>query len=224
MGSHCRRHPAHPVCAGLPGCPAAARRVSRRPPATPAARPREGGRARLHEGARGRVFHHDQSIDAGHRPPAAHGCQPVRLRPGNHVRRVPAAGRGDLPPARRARDGVLRGGGARARCAAGGQLLRGPPGNRGDAPGRPGAQPGAPLQGGGAVGSPEPERRRSPRRARRVPPSCGRAAAARRPGAAVGPRAPASRAVHHGPPRGPGGGSAGTGRGRPRPRQLAIRR
>ena len=51
-----------------------------------------------------------------------------------------------------------------------------------------------------------------------LPPGCGRTAAARRPGAAVGRESPAARAVHQAHPR-PGCGSAGTGRGRPRPRR-----
>ena len=102
VGAGRRRHPADPLGAGLPRRAAEPGALPGRPADPAAGRAGEGGRPRLHEGAVGRLPDLRPDLHQDHRRAGAAGRQPVRRRAGDDVRRVPAAGRGDLPAARRA--------------------------------------------------------------------------------------------------------------------------
>ena len=154
-----------------------------------AAPAKAGGRA-VHEGHHRRLRRVHQCALAGHRRPGPHRHPDLR-RVGRHaVRRLPAAGGRDVPHAPGAGHRVPRGGGARARCAAGGVVLRGAARDRQHAARRPRAQPGADHHGARARRGDRHGRRRaagapSPgRRSRR--PSCGSTRTAWRPSIASG--------------------------------------
>ena len=139
------RHPAVALGAGLPRRAGPAVPLPRRPDAAAAAG--AGARRRPERVQPGHRLVRDVLPGGAEDARRAAADRPVRLRrrAGLDVRRLPRAGRADLPGPAGPGDGVPAGRGAGAGRGPGGRLLRRAARRGADAAGRAGAQPGAPA-------------------------------------------------------------------------------